>query len=37
MCCENCGSYFEQAANVYRVCGKGNSFGIYFVQNFFRD
>ena len=32
--CENCGSYFEQAA---RVSGKGKNIGISFVQKFGYD
>ena len=37
MYCENCGSYFEQAAIFCRVRGIGKNFGIYFVQKFFHD
>ena len=37
MYCENCGSYFEQAATFCRDCGKGKNFGIYFVQKYCQD
>ena len=29
MYCENCGVFFEQAANFCRVCGKGKNVSIF--------
>ena len=34
MYCENCGVFFEQAANFCRVCGKSKNVSIFLFRRF---